>query len=156
MAINKVKAYFKTYNMEQRIQEFDSSSATVELAALALGCAPERIAKSLSFIVNQTPVLVVAAGDTKIDNSKYKAQFNIKAKMLSFSQAETLIGHSVGGICPFAVNKGVAIYLDKSLKRFDTVYPACGSANSCIELTIEELEKHSNFIAWVDVCKNWG
>lgn len=155
MAIEKVKAYFNTFNMAERIQEFDTSSATVELAAAALHCEPARIAKTLSFSVNQTPVLIVAAGDAKIDNPKFKAQYQTKAKMLTFEEAEELIGHSIGGVCPFAVNDGVVVYLDESLKRFETVFPACGSSNSGIELTIAELEKHSDYTAWVDVCKNW-
>lgn len=153
MSIEKVKAYFKTYGMEERIQEFEVSSATVTLAAQALGCDEARIAKTLSFHVGDKVVLIVAAGDTKIDNSKYKAQFNTKAKMLAFEEAEPLIGHAVGGVCPFAVNNGVEVYLDESLKRFDTVFPACGSANSAIELSIDELEKYSDCIAWIDVCK---
>ena len=153
MSIEKVKAYFKTYGMEERIQEFKVSSATVTLAAQALGCDEARIAKTLSFHVGDKVVLIVAAGDTKIDNSKYKAQFNTKAKMLAFEEAEPLIGHAVGGVCPFAVNDGVEVYLDESLKRFDTVFPACGSANSAIELSIDELEKYSDCIAWIDVCK---
>ncbi len=153
MAIDQVRAYFKQYGMEERIQEFDTSSATVELAAAALHCEPQRIAKTLSFLADGQALLIVAAGDVKIDNSKYKAQFKTKAKMLSAQQAETLIGHAVGGVCPFAVKEGVKVYLDQSLKRFATVYPACGSANSAIELTIPELEKYSGFAAWVDVCK---
>lgn len=153
MAIEKVKAYFRQYGMEDRIQEFDTSSATVALAAAALHCEPQRIAKTLSFLVDGQAILVVAAGDVKIDNPKYKAQFGTKAKMLSAQQAETLIGHAVGGVCPFAVKEGVKIYLDQSLKRFATVYPACGSANSAIALTIPELEKYSQATAWVDVCK---
>lgn len=153
MSIEKVKAYFKTYGMEERIQEFEVSSATVTLAAQALGCDEARIAKTLSFHVGDKVVLIVAAGDTKIDNSKYKAQFSTKAKMLAFEEAEPLIGHAVGGVCPFAVNDGVEVYLDESLKRFDTVFPACGSANSAIELSIDELEKYSDCIAWIDVCK---
>ena len=140
MAIDNVKAFFKKYNMEQRVLEFDVSSATVELAAQALHCEPCRIAKTLSFMVNEKPVLIVAAGDTKIDNPKYKAQFSTKAKMLSPQEAEELVGHAVGGVCPFAVKENVTIYLDESLKRFETVFPACGSSNSAIELTIEELE----------------
>lgn len=153
MAIEKVKAYFKQYGMEDRVMEFDVSSATVELAAAALHCEPGRIAKTLSFHVGGEPVLVVAAGDTKIDNPKYKAQFGTKAKMLSVEEAATLIGHAVGGVCPFAVNDGVRVYLDVSLKRFETVFPACGSSNSAIELTIDELERYAAPIAWVDVCK---
>ncbi|MCI7248212.1 MAG: YbaK/EbsC family protein [Clostridiales bacterium] len=155
MSIEVVRRFFKSHGIENRVQEFDVSSATVELAAEALNCEPCRIAKTLSFMVDRRPVLVVAAGDAKIDNPKYKAQFGTKAKMLSPDQVLELIGHGVGGVCPFAVNEGVDIYLDISLKRFETVFPACGSSNSAIELTIEELEKYSSFIAWVDVCKNW-
>ena len=155
MSIEKVRAYFATRNMEDRILEFPVSSATVELAAQALNCEGCRIAKTLSFMVNEQPVLVVAAGDTRIDNPKFKAQFHTKAKMLSHDQAAELIGHSVGGVCPFAVNPGVEVYLDESLKRFDTVFPACGSSNSAIELTISELETHSGYTAWIDVCKDW-
>ena len=153
MAIEKVKEYFKAFGIEDRIIEFDVSSATVDLAAQALGCEGCRIAKTLSFMVDDRVVLIVAAGDVKIDNPKYKAQFLKKAKMLTFDEAEKLIGHAVGGVCPFAVNEGVEVYLDESLKRFETVFPACGSSNSAIELTIEELEKYSNFIEWIDVCK---
>lgn len=156
MAIAKVKEYFKKYNMENRVQEFEVSSATVELAAEALHCEPCRIAKTLSFMVDGHPVLIVAAGDSKIDNPKYKAQFGTKAKMLSPEEAETMIGHAVGGVCPFAVNDNVTIYLDESLKRFQTVFPACGSSNSAIELTIEELEQYSAFHSWIDVCKGWS
>ena len=153
MSIEKVRAYFRSVGMEDRVMEFSVSSATVELAAQALGCAPCRIAKTLSFSVNGAPVLIVTAGDTKIDNPKYKAQFGTKAKMLSPDDALNLIGHAVGGVCPFAVNEGVTVYLDESMKRFSTVFPACGSSNSAIEMTMEDLEKYSGYIAWVDVCK---
>lgn len=153
MAIEKVKEYFRKYDMDNRIQEFEESSATVELAAKALNCEPKRIAKTLSFKVDEQPILIVVAGDAKIDNAKYKAKFNKKAKMLAFDEVEAIIGHAVGGVCPFAINDGVEVYLDESLKRFETVYPACGSSNSAIELTIEELEKYSNYISWIDVCK---
>ena len=153
VSIEKVKAYFAKFGMENRILEFPVSSATVELAAQALNCAPQRIAKTVSLMVGQQPVLIVAAGDAKIDNPKYKAQFSQKAKMLTFDQAAELIGHAVGGVCPFAVNDGVAVYLDASLKRFETVYPACGSSNSAIELTIPELEQYSGYVSWIDVCK---
>ena len=153
MSIEKVKAYFSEFHMEDRILEFPVSSATVELAAVAVGCEPQRIAKTLSFMVADHPILIVAAGDAKIDNPKYKAQFSQKAKMLSFDQAAELIGHAVGGVCPFAVNEGVTVYLDESLKRFDTVFPACGSSNSAIELTIPELERYSGYECWIDVCK---
>jgi prolyl-tRNA editing enzyme YbaK/EbsC (Cys-tRNA(Pro) deacylase) len=155
MAIEKVREYFRSLGMESRVLEFDVSSATVDLAAQALGCAPCRIAKTLSFLADGKPVLVVAAGDAKIDNHKYKSQFSVKAKMLTPDEVDTLIGHSIGGVCPFAVNDGVAVYLDESLKRFDTVFPACGSASSAIELTIPELEQYSGYVSWVDVCKNW-
>lgn len=155
MAIERVKAYFKQFGMEDRIQEFDVSSATVELAAAALSCEPARIAKTLSFMVDEHALLVVAAGDVKIDNHKYKEQFHTKAKMLTPQEAETLVGHAVGGVCPFAVNEGVEVYLDVSLKRFETVFPACGSSNSAIELTIPELEKYSGSAGWVDVGKGY-
>lgn len=153
MSIERVRKYFRECGMEERIQEFDVSSATVELAAAALHCAPERIAKTLSFLVEGRAVLVVAAGDARIDNGKYKAQFGTKAKMLSPEEVKTLVGHAVGGVCPFAVEEGVKVYLDVSLKRFETVFPACGSANSAIELTIPELEEYSGYEGWVDVCK---
>ena len=153
MAIEKVKEYFKNRGIEKRIQEFEVSSATVVLAAQALGCEECRIAKTLSFHVHERVVLVVTAGDAKIDNAKYKAFFGAKAKMLSFEEAEPLIGHAVGGVCPFAVNENVEVYLDESLKRFETVFPACGSSNSAIELTIAELEEYSGYLEWIDVCK---
>ena len=153
MSIEKVREYFKSVGIEERIKEFSESSATVELAANALGCAPERIAKTLSFRAKDDCVLIVAAGDVKIDNSKYKAQFGAKASMLKFDEAAELVGHAVGGVCPFAVNDGVKVYLDESLKRFPTVFPACGSSNRAIELTIAELERYSGYLAWVDVCK---
>ena len=153
MSIEKVKAYFKKLEMEDRAQEFDVSSATVELAAAALHCEPQRIAKTLSFMVNGHAVLIVAAGDARIDNHKYKGQFGTKAKMLAPEEVDTLVGHAVGGVCPFAVNEGVEVYLDVSLKRFETVFPACGSSSSAIELTIPELEKYSGYMNWVDVCK---
>ncbi len=155
MSIEKVRKYFAAYGMENRILEFPESSATVELAAQALHCEPGRIAKSLSFLVEDKPILVIAAGDVKIDNSKYKARFGKKASMLKAEEVERLIGHGVGGVCPFAVNEGVTVYLDESLKRFETVFPACGSGNSAIELTIAELERFTGHAAWVDVCKGW-
>ena len=153
MSIEKVRAYLHTYGADGHIQEFDRSSATLALAAQALGCEPCRIAKTISLLVGETPVLIVAAGDVKIDNQKFKARFQTKAKMLRFEQVEPLTGHQVGGVCPFAVNDGVQIYLDTSLKRFETVFPACGSANSAIELTPEELEQFSRAAGWMDVCK---
>ena len=156
MAIEKVKEYFNQYGMEHRVQEFEVSSATVELAAKALSCEPCRIAKTLSFMVDGQPILIVTAGDAKIDNPKYKLQFGAKAKMLTPNEAEELVGHAVGGVCPFAVKENVVIYLDESLKRFQTVFPACGSSNSAIELTIAELEQYSQFATWIDVCKGWS
>lgn len=155
MAIDRVKTYFRQYGMEEKVKEFDVSSATVELAAQALSCEPARIAKTLSFMVDGHAMLIVAAGDVKIDNHKYKEQFHTKAKMLSPEEAETLVGHAIGGVCPFAVNEGVTVYLDESLKRFETVFPACGSSNSAIELTIPELEQYSGYMGWVDVCKGY-
>lgn len=154
MAIERVRKLFEEKGIADRIREFDVSSATVELAAQALGCEGCRIAKTLSFHIGERVALIVAAGDVKIDNHKYKEEFATKAKMLSFDEAEPLIGHAVGGVCPFAVNDGVDVYLDESLKRFETVFPACGSANSAIELTIPELEELSGFVKWVDVCKS--
>ena len=153
MSIEKVRKYFSTLGIEDRILEFDVSSATVELAAKALNTEGKRIAKTLSFLVGERAVLVVAAGDAKIDNKKYKAFFHTKAKMLSPEQVTELIGHAVGGVCPFAVKSGVDVYLDESLRRFETVFPACGSSNSAVELTIPELEKYSGFKEWIDVCK---
>ena len=153
MAIERVREYFAQIGIADRIQEFEVSSATVELAAQALNCEGCRIAKTLSFHVEDRVVLIVAAGDAKIDNPKYKAQFGKKAKMLSYDEAENLIGHAVGGVCPFAVKEGVEVFLDASVKRFESVFPACGSSNSAIELTIPELEKYSGFLGWIDVCK---
>ncbi len=155
MSIEKVREYFRSFGMEEKIQEFPVSSATVELAAQALGCEPCRIVKTLSFDVNGTPILVAAAGDAKVDNAKYKARFGVKAKMLKHEDAPARIGHAVGGVCPFAVNEGVGVYLDVSMKRFPLVYPAAGSSNSAAGLTITELETLSKFDAWVDVCKAW-
>jgi prolyl-tRNA editing enzyme YbaK/EbsC (Cys-tRNA(Pro) deacylase) len=153
MGIEDVKIYFEKYGLKDRIREFAVSSATVELAAAALNCKPERIAKTLSFIVGGQVILIVTAGDSRIDNAKYKAQYKAKAKMLASDETENLVGHAAGGVCPFAVKEGVIVYLDESLKRFETVFPACGSGNSAIELTIEELEKYSHYSSWVDVCK---
>ena len=153
MSIERVREYFETQGIADRILEFETSSATVALAAQALGTEECRIAKTLSFHAEDHVVLIVAAGDAKIDNPKYKATFHTKAKMLAFEEAEPLIGHAVGGVCPFAVKEGVKVYLDESLKRFETVFPACGSSNSAIEMTMDDLEKYSGFEAWVDVCK---
>ena len=156
MSIQKVRAYFDALGIADRIREFSVSSATVELAAVAVGVEGARIAKSLSFKVNEEPIIIVAAGDAKVDNSRYKGYFHTKAKMLTHEEAHTLIGHDVGGVCPFALPENVKVYLDESLRRFATVFPAAGSANSAVELTCDELERYSsNFTAWVDVCKAW-
>ena len=155
MSIEKVKEYFAGCGMEDRVREFAVSSATVELAAQALGCEESRIAKTLAFLVGENAVLIGAAGDAKVDNPKYKARFGTKAKMLTPDQTVEMVGHAVGGVCPFALRPGVEVYLDRSLERFATVFPACGSSNSAIGLTIPELEQHSGFVDWVDVCKGW-
>lgn len=153
MAFERAKDHLKQFGLEDRIMVFDTSSATVELAAEAVGCEPARIAKTLSFKVEEGCVLIVAAGDARVDNKKYKEQFHTKAKMLSFDEVEELTGHAVGGVCPFGAKEGAKVYLDASLKRFERVYPACGSANSAVELTLPELEQASGCDAWVDVCK---
>lgn len=155
MSIERVRPYLEEKGMADRIKEFDVSSATVELAAAALGCEGKRIAKTLSFMVSDSAILIVAAGDAKVDNPKYKAKFGTKAKMLTPDEAVELVGHAVGGVCPFAVNDGVKVYLDISLKRFDIVYPAAGSSNSAVELNIPELEMLCPDAEWVDVCKAW-
>lgn len=155
MSIEKVKNYFKQYGIEDRILEFPVTSETVELAAKAVGCEPKQITKTMSFLMDGRPILIATAGDAKISNSKYKETFHTKAKMISFEQVELLIGHDVGGVCPFAINEGVDVYLDISLKRFETVFPAAGSRNSAIELTVAELEKYSHATQWIDVCKDW-
>ena len=156
MSIEKVRAYFKPLGIEERIREVDVSSAPVELAAVAVGVEGARIAKSLSFKVEDKPIIIVVAGDAKVDNSRYKAQFHTKAKMLTHEEAHELIGHDVGGVCPFALPEDVKVYLDVSMKRFETVFPAAGSSNSAVEMTCDELERYaSNFAAWVDVCKGW-
>ncbi len=153
MSIDKVKQYLKKYNLDNKILEFNESSATVSEAALRLNCKEGEIAKSLSFILDDNPIIIVVAGDKKIDNKKYKQEFNTKAKMIEASDVEKLIGHAVGGVCPFGINDNVKVYLDVSLKEYENVYPACGSSNSAIKLTIKELEQTSNYLKWVDVCK---
>jgi len=154
LSIEKVRAYFAQYGIEDRVREFEVSTATVELAAAAVGVEPARIAKSLSFKIEERTILIIAAGDVKVDNSKYKATFGGKAKMLTADEAVERIGHAVGGVCPFAVNEGVEVYLDESMRRFETMFPAAGSASSCIELTLPELEKYACTDKWVDVCKS--
>lgn len=154
MSFIKAKEHLKKYNLEDKVMEFTKSSATVKEAAEAAGTTEAEIAKTLSFLIDDKAILIVTAGDQKIDNSKYKQEFSTKAKMLSFDQVEELIGHQVGGVCPFGINENVDVYLDESLKRFEIIYPACGSSNSAVKLTIEELEKASNYKKWIDVCKN--
>ena len=156
MSIDRAREYLRGFGLADRVLEFETSSATVELAAQAAGVIPARIAKTLSFTLPDGPILIVAAGDAKIDNPRFKAQFHAKAKMPGFDEVEALIGHGVGGVCPFGVNGGVRTYLDESLRRFDTVFPACGSANSAIELTCAQLEAAAqNCQGWIDVCKGW-
>ena len=154
MSIIRAKEHLKKYNLEDKVMEFDVSSATVAEAAQAINCKEAEIAKTLGFIVKDKPILITVAGDSKVDNSKFKAEFQVKAKMIQFDDVERLIGHAVGGVCPFGINEGVEVYLDNSLKRFSTVYPACGSSSSAVKLSLEELEKASNYKKWVDVCKD--
>lgn len=155
MGMSNARAHLKQYHLEDRILEFEVSSATVELAAAAVGVPPAHIAKTLSFKVEDQPILVVVAGDARVDNVKFKNAFKTKAKMLTPQEVETSVGHSVGGVCPFGVNDGVSIYLDESLKRFELVYPACGTSSSAVKLDIPELELCSEYSQWVDVCKDW-
>lgn len=156
MSLKKVREYFKQYNIEKEIIELPSSTATVKEAATSLHTKEGEIAKTLSFLIEKEPILIVAAGDTKIDNSKFKAFFKKKAHMIPKEEVLNLIGHEIGGVCPFAINKGVKVYLDKSLQRFKYVYPACGSSNSAIKLSISDLEKYTNYQTWIDVCKYQG
>ena len=155
MSLVKAKEYLTKYGLENKIMEFDVSSATVKEAAKAINCKEEKIVKTLSFIVNDIPILIAVAGDSKIDNSKFKAEFQTKAKMIPYDNVEELIGHAVGGVCPFGINENVEVYLDDSLKKITIFYPACGSSNSAIGLSIPELEQYSSFKAWIDVCKDW-
>ena len=153
MSLLKAKEVLQRYGLEDRIMEFDVLSSTVKEAAKEINCKEEEIAKTLSFIVEDKPILIVVAGDSKIDNSKFKTEFKTKAKMIPIDNVEEMIGHAVGGVCPFGVNKNVDVYLDDSLKRFEIIYPACGSSNSAVKLTLDELEKTSNYKKWIDVCK---
>lgn len=155
MSIERARAYLAQYGLDQQILEFDTSSATVELAAAAAGTEPERIAKSISFLIDGHAVLVVCAGDARVENRRFKAVFHTKPKMLPREMVEELVGHAVGGVCPFGVNEDAEVYLDESLRRFETVFPAAGSSNSAIELSIEQLEEVARPVAWVDVCKDW-
>ena len=153
MSFTKAKEYLKKYNLEDRIKEFPVSSATVALAAEAIKCTEDEIAKSLSFLLADEPILIIVSGASKIDNKKYKEEFKCKARMIPAEDVEKLIGHGVGGVCPFGINDNVKVYLDVSLKKHQIVYPACGSSNSAVKLNINELEKVSNYLKWVDVCK---
>ena len=153
MSIERAKEYLKQCNLSDRVMEFSVSSATVKDAAIAVGCAEGEIAKSLTFLIDDSPIMILAEGTAKIDNAKYKTEFHTKAKMIPFEDVERLIGHAVGGVCPFGINDGVKVYLDTSLKKYDIVYPAAGNDRSAVRLTIDELEKASKFVKWVDVCK---
>lgn len=153
MSFLKAKEYLKQFGFEDKIMEFDVSSATVEEAAKAIHCEEDEIAKTLSFLIDDKPILIVVSGSSKIDNHKYKMEFHTKAKMVPFDMVDEIVGHEVGGVCPFGVNDNIDIYLDESLKKHKILYPACGSTNSAIQLTLEELEKASNCKKWVDVCK---
>ena len=156
MSIGRVREFFKRYGLESKIIEFTTSSATVSLAAGALGVIEARIAKTLSFRKGDNCILIVTAGDAKIDNAKFKSEFSMKAKMLSPDEVRTLVGHEIGGVCPFGIDENIPVYLDMSMKRFDTIFPACGSSNSAVELTCEELFNYSNGVKWVDICKGWN
>ena len=153
MSIERVRQYLKQYGADNRITVLDHSSATVALAAQAIGCEPARIAKTLSFVKGDSCILIVCAGDERIDNKKFKSTFGMKATMPTPEQVQDIIGHSVGGVCPFGVNPGIDVYIDESIKRFDYIYPAAGSSNSMIKLTVNELEEFSQAKGWVDVCK---
>lgn len=153
MSFQKAKEHLKKYELDKKIMEFTTSSATVQEAAKALNCTEGEIAKTLSFLIDEQPILIVVAGDAKIDNSKYKGEFHKKAKMIPFDKVENMIGHKVGGVCPFGIKEGVEVYLDISLKKYETIYPAAGSSNSAVKLTIKELEEASNYKKWIDVCK---
>ena len=152
MSFEKAKAHLSKFGLEDNIMEFDVSSATVPLAAAALGCQPGQIGKTLSFLVDEKPLLIVVAGDAKVDNKKFKAIFGKRPKMIAFKEVESIIGHGVGGVCPFGINEGVPVYLDDSVKRFEIIHPAAGSSNSAVRLTIAQLEEASGFEKWVDVC----
>lgn len=155
MSVDKVREYLKQWGRDKDVMEFDSSSATVEMAALAVGVEAARIAKTLSFQNGEGAMVIVAAGDAKIDNGKFKQEYGFKARMLSYDEVEQKIGYAPGGVCPFGLTENIPVYLDISLKRFTTVFPACGSSNSAIELTCDELERYSKSNKWVDVCKDW-
>jgi prolyl-tRNA editing enzyme YbaK/EbsC (Cys-tRNA(Pro) deacylase) len=155
MALDRVKEFFRQFGLEDKIIELDTSSATVELAAKALGCEGKRIAKTLSLKLDSKSILIVMAGDAKIDNAKYRAEFGTKAKMLSADEVLANIGHEIGGVCPFGIDESIDVYLDISLKRFESVFPACGSTNSAIKLSIDDIEKYVRSKKWIDVCKGW-
>ncbi len=152
MSLNNVKEFFKKYKMDKKIIELESSSATVKEAAISLNTTEDEIAKTLSFQIPE-PILIVVSGESRIDNQKYKEEFKTKANMIKYDEVEELIGHAPGGVCPFAIKDNIKVYLDVSLKKHKYVYPACGSGNSAIKLSIEELEKYSNYVKWIDVCK---
>lgn len=154
MSIERARNYLKEYGLDSQIMEFEMSSATVAEASRAINCNEAEIAKSLSFMVNDCPILIIASGNSKVDNAKFKQEFSTKAKMIAFESVEPLIGHAVGGVCPFGINDGVKVYLDISLRNYETIYPACGSSNSAIKLTPERLTEIIKYEKWVDVCKS--
>lgn len=149
----KAKNHLIKYNLDNRIIEFDTSTATVSLAAEALGISDGEIAKTMAFLVGDEAILVVVAGDKRIDNAKYKSKFHVKAKMIAYDEVEKIVGHAAGGVCPFGINDNIKVYLDESLKVYEYVYPACGNAASAVKLLIKELELSSNYVEWVDICK---
>lgn len=155
MSLENVKQYFKSAGLDERVIALEKSSATVEEAAEAIGCQPKQIAKTMSFFLDEKPILIVTAGDAKVDNKKYKNTYHQKARMIPGDRVERSVGHASGGVCPFAVNPDVTVYLDVSLKRFERVYPAGGNGHSAVDLSLEELAKYSNYTGWVDVCKDW-
>ncbi len=158
MAFEKVKQYFEENGLGDRVLSFEADTGTVEEAALAVGCEPKQIAKTMSFLLSgdePEPILILTAGDARVDNHKYKEEFHEKAKMIPWDEVEGYIGHAPGGVCPFAINENVTVYLDESLRRFDIVYPAAGNDHSAVRLSLAELEKYSGYEAWIDVCKGW-
>jgi len=153
MSLEKAKQHLAKYNLQDQIILLDESSATVELAAAALGVKPERITKTMAFLLDERVILILTAGDVKIDNIKYRQKFSSKAKMVPYENCSELVGHPAGGVCPFGINENITVYLDESLQRFSSVFPACGTGNSAIELTIAQLEQCSNYLEWIDVTK---
>ena len=153
MSLEKAKAYLAEKGYADHVIELEDSSATVQLAAQALGVEPGMIAKTMSFLIGEEAILILTEGTARVDNRKYKDTFHMKAKMIPFDEVEALVGHAPGGVCPFGINEGIEVYLDESLKKFKTVYPACGNSQSAVKMSLEELEDASNYVSWIDVCK---